>query len=308
MQTVKLAGTDLTVSRLCMGTVNFGTALDECRVDEHLNRFLEYGGNFVDTAHVYSDWIPGEKSRSEKMLGRWIRRHRREDLVVCTKGGHYDFDAPEVCRVTPEQLTRDLHESLDFLQTDYIDLYMLHRDNPELPVSEIVDCLDTFIRAGQVRYAACSNWTARRTAEAIAYAKQTGKAPFVVNELLWSMAEPNTEALPASYVVKDPEMMRLGTESRLNFMCFSALAKGYLTRRCAGRPISEELHRTYDNKHNEQLLEKLKTLGSARDVTHASLRYFAGQPVTAIPIVTFSTTDQLTECAEAFAEDGGTGK
>ena len=303
MQTVKLYGTDLTVSRLCMGTVNFGTALDERQVDRHLCRFMEYGGNFVDTAHMYSDWIPGEKSRSEKILGRWLREHRREDLVVCTKGGHFDLDKPEISRVTPEELAKDLHESLEYLQTDYIDLYMLHRDNPALPVSEIVDCLDAFVREGKIRYAACSNWTASRTAEAIAYAGQAGKAPFVVNELLWSMAEVNREALPEPYVVMDPEMMQLGREKHLNFMGFTALAKGYFSRRKAGKAISEELHRIYDNEHNEKLMEKLNVLDSPRDVTHASLRYFAGQPVTAVPIVTFSTEEQLTECAGAFMDE-----
>ena len=304
MQTVQLHGTDLTVSRLCMGTVNFGTALDQCQVDTHLRRFIELGGNFVDTAHVYSDWIPGEKSRSEKKLGSWIERNGREDLIICTKGGHYDFDAPDVSRVTPEQLIRDLKESLEYLQTDYIDIYMLHRDNPELPVGEIMDCLNTFVQEGRVRYLACSNWTARRTAEANEYAEKKGKAPFVVNELLWSMAEPNREALPSSYVVMDEEMMRLGQESHLNFMCFSALAKGYFTRRFSGKPISEELHRTYDNIRNEQLMEKLLTLDQPRDVTYASLRFFTKQPVTAVPIVTFSTLDQLTECAQAFTDNG----
>lgn len=300
MQTVRLSGTDLTVSRLCMGTVNFGAPLDREQVDRHLDRFLELGGNFVDTAHVYSDWIPGEKSRSERILGRWIGRHRREDLVVCTKGGHFDLAVPEVSRVTPENLARDLAESLDCLQTDYVDLYMLHRDNPDLPVGEIMDCLDVFVREGKARYLACSNWTARRTAEANEYALKNGKAPFAVNELLWSMAAPNRDALPHDYVVMDPEMLELGCRTCLNFMCFSALAKGYLTRRFAGRPVSEELHRTYDNARNEQLLQRLSSLETSADVTHASLRFFADQPVTAIPIVTFSTLDQLTECAGAF--------
>lgn len=308
MQTIRLYGTNLTVSRLCMGTVNFGISLDQRQVDEHLDRFLELGGNFVDTAHVYSDWIPGEKSRSEKRLGDWIRRHRRERLVICTKGGHFDPDVPAVSRVTPEQLALDLRESLENLGTDCIDLYMLHRDNPELPVSEIMDCLDLFVREGTVRYLACSNWTAQRTAEANEYARKTGKAPFAVNELLWSMAEPNREALPKDYVVMDPEMLKLGRETHLNFMCFSALAKGYFTRRYAGQPVSEELHRTYDNARNDQELEKLLALDSARDVTHASLRWFAAQPVTAVPIVTFSTTEQLAECAGAFADEGGTGE
>lgn len=301
MKTIQLHGTDLVVSQLCMGTVNFGTTLDQQQVNRHLDRFGELGGNFVDTAHVYSDWLPGEKSRSEKMLGKWLKNNHRKDFILCTKGGHYDFAARDVSRVTPKQLALDLNESLEYLQTDYIDLYMLHRDNTALPVSEIMDCLDGFVREGKVRYLACSNWTAQRTAEANEYAKANGKAPFVANELLWSMAEPNRETLPPSYIVMDEEMMKLGIESQLNFMCFSALAKGYFTRRFAGKPLSDELHRTYDNEANEQRFEQLRHLESAAAVTHTSLHYFANQPVTAIPIVTFSNMDQLTECVQAFA-------
>lgn len=300
MEKVQLYGTELVVSRLCMGTANFGTALDQQQMNAHLDRFVELGGNFVDTAHVYSDWIPGEKSRSEKMLGRWLRAHRREDLILCTKGGHFDFNAPGISRVTPEQLNKDLNESLEYLQTNYIDLYMLHRDNPALPVKEIMDCLDSFVRDGRVRYLACSNWTAERMAQANQYAREHGKAPFVVNELLWSMARPNREALPADYVVMDEEMMRLGRESRLNFMCFSALAKGYFTRRFQKSPLSDELHRTYDNEENEQIFSRLCKLESREAVTQASLRYFLHQPVTAVPIVSFSNLQQLMECAAAF--------
>lgn len=300
MKTVSLHGTDLTVSRLCMGAVNFGTALSQQQVNRHLDRFIELGGNFVDTAHVYSDWIPGEKSRSEKAIGRWLNSRRREDIVLCTKGGHFSFDARDVSRVTPEQLTIDLNESLENLQTDHVDLYMLHRDNPALPVSTIMDCLDGFVQEGKVRYLACSNWSAQRTAEANAYAATHGKAPFVVNELLWSMACPNREALPSDYIVMDDDMMKLGVESQLNFMCFSALAKGYFTRRFANRPLSDEHHRTYDNEANDRRFETLRHLESAEAVTHASLRYFEQQPVTAVPIVSFSSLDQLEECARAF--------
>ena len=88
MQTIQFSGTDLIVSRLCMGAVNFGSTLNQQQVESHLNRFLELGGNFVDTAHVYNDWIPSEKSRSEKMIGQWLKNHCRKDVVLCTKGGH----------------------------------------------------------------------------------------------------------------------------------------------------------------------------------------------------------------------------
>ncbi|MBR2942318.1 MAG: aldo/keto reductase [Clostridia bacterium] len=296
-----LHGTDLNVSKLCMGTVNFGTTLTQEQSFAHLDRFMEHGGNFLDTAHVYSNWIPGETSRSEKIIGRWLKRQRRSDVILCTKGGHFDFTKPEISRVTPEQIRMDLCESLEYLQTDYIDLYMLHRDNPALPVGEIMDCLDEFVKDGRVRYLACSNWSAARTAEANVYARRTGKHVFVVNELMWSMAVINKDAIPSDYVVIDEEMLRIGRETGLNFMCFTALAKGYFTRRFAGKPLSEELHRTYDHPRNEQQFDLLRGLANCEAVTNRCLRYFDEQDVTAIPIVSCSSMEQLMECIRAFA-------
>jgi len=300
MEKRALQGTDLTVSKLCMGTVNFGTTLTQDQSHAHLDCFMAHGGNFLDTAHVYSDWIPGETSRSEKIIGRWLKRQNRRDVILCTKGGHFDFAAQEISRVTPEQIRIDLDESLDYLQTDYIDLYMLHRDNPALPVSEIMDCLNEFVQSGRVRYLACSNWSSARTAEANAYARRTGKSVFVVNELMWSMARINKNAIPSDYVVIDDDMMRLGRETGLNFMCFTALAKGYFTRRFAGKPLSDELHRTYDNAFNEQLFELLGSLENSEAVTRKCLRYFDEQDVTAIPIVSCSSMEQLIQCMRAF--------
>jgi len=300
MEKRTLHGTDLTVSKLCMGTANFGTTLTQDQAHAHMDCFMAHGGNFLDTAHVYNNWIPGEASRSEKIIGRWLKHQNRRDVILCTKGGHFDFAAQEISRVTPEQIRIDLEESLDYLQTDYIDLYMLHRDNPAVPVCEIMDCLSEFVQDGRVRYLACSNWSAARTAEANAYAQRAGKSRFVVNELMWSMAAINKNAIPSDYVAIDDDMMRLGRETGLNFMCFTALAKGYFTRRFAGKPLSDELHRTYDNAFNEQLFELLGSLENSEAVTRKCLRYFDEQDVTAIPIVSCSSMEQLIQCMRAF--------
>lgn len=300
MEMHTLSGSDLTISALSMGTANFGAKISQEQAFSHLDRYMELGGNFLDTAHVYSDWIPGEKSRSEKIIGRWMKSRRPTNMVICTKGGHFHLDTPYISRVTPEELKRDLDESLDSLQTDCIDLYMLHRDHPSLPVDEIMDCLDDFVRSGRVRYLACSNWTARRIAKANAYAKACGKSAFIVNELMWSMAAINRAGIPDDYVVMDDSTFRLGKELGMSFMCYSSLAHGYFTRRFAGLPLSDSLHSTYDNPHNEQLFAQLQTLPDRADVTRTSLRFFSKQEVTAIPIVSFSSLDQLEECMSAF--------
>lgn len=300
MEMRTLAGSSLTVSALCMGTANFGTSISQEQAFAHMDRYVELGGNFLDTAHVYSDWIPGEKNRSEKIIGRWLKSRCPSNIVLCTKGGHFSFDAPHISRVTPEEIKRDLEESLECLQTDCIDLYMLHRDHPTLPVDEIMDCLDEFVRSGRVRYLACSNWTAQRTAQANAYALAHGKSPFIVNELMWSMAAINREGIPDDYIVMDDSMLRLGLASGMSFMCYSAMAHGYFTRRYAGLPLSDSLHCTYDNPHNEQLFAQLQALPDRAAVTRKSLRFFSRQEVTAIPIVSFSSLEQLEECMRAF--------
>jgi len=300
MQKVRLRNTDLEVSRLCLGTVNFGAALDQQQVNAHLDAFLDLGGNFLDTAHVYSDWLPGERNRSEKAIGRWLQNHSRDQVIIATKGGHFDFAAPAVSRVTPEEIRRDLHESLRCLNTDYVDIFMLHRDNTALPVGDIMDCLADFVREGKARYLACSNWTAERTRQANEYALKKGLPPFVVNEVMWSMAKINPEGIPSDYVTMDEGIMALGMETGLNFMAYSALAHGYLTKRCAGREVGQGLARTYDNPYNDELVRRLSGL-PADDVTRESLRYFLHQGVTAIPLVTCNTLEQLRSCSSAFA-------
>lgn len=291
---------DTPVSKLCMGTVNFGVKISEEQSFRHMDVFCEHGGNFLDTAHVYSNWVPGETNRSERIIGRWLKHNDRRSVVLCTKGGHFDLDTPAVSRVTPEEISRDLHESLDALQTDYIDLYMLHRDNTALPVEEIMDCLDGFVRSGKVKHLACSNWSAQRTAQANAYALRAGKTPFAVNQLMWSMAAINKDAIPADYVTMDAEMLRLGEETGLGFMCYTAMANGYFTRRFAGLPLSDNVRRTYDNPENEQLFQQLRLLPDRSAVTRESLRFFDRQSVAAIPIVSFSSMEQLLEGMQAF--------
>lgn len=301
MERYTLSGSDLTVSALSMGTVGFGAKITEEQAFAQLDRYVELGGNLLDTAHVYSNWIPGEMSRSERIIGRWMKSRQPENVRICTKGGHFDLNAPQISRVTPEALRQDLEESMDCLQTDCIDLYMLHRDHPVLPVDELMDCLDEFVRSGRVRYLACSNWQLQRIEQANAYARAYGRHAFIVNELMWSMASVNRAGIPDDYVVMDDDTLRLGREGGMSFMCYSSLAHGYFTRRYAGLPMGESLHRMYDNEHNERLFAKLQELPDRSAVTRESLRYFRRHGVTAIPIVSFTSIEQLEECMNAFA-------
>ena len=303
MEMVSLPGTDLTVSRIGLGTVGFGSSVGEVLAWDQLDTYHALGGNLIDTAHVYGDWVPGEKSPSEKIIGRYLSHHRREDYVLCTKGGHFDLANRSLSRVTPKDLKEDLDQSLDFLQTGYVDIYMLHRDNPELEVGRIMDSLSAFVEDGRVRYLACSNWTAERHAEANAYAEKHGLPGFAVNELMWSMASANPGSLPSDQVMMDDEMLAFGRRAGISFFCYTALARGYLTKRYLG--LETRGAKDYQNAANEALVVELKKLPSAADVTRASLRFFVREDVPCVPLVSFSDMRQLEECCEAFIRKDG---
>ena len=292
------------VSALCLGTLNFGAGLEPAACNAMLDLFASKGGNFVDTAHVYSNWLEGEKSRSEKILGRWLEHRDRKSVVIATKGGHFDFSAPQISRVVPSEIVRDIRESLEYLRTDYIDLFFLHRDNEALPVSALMDCLNEQIHAGTIRQIGCSNWRLPRLREAQAYAAAKGLRPFVCNQLMWSMAKINPAAIPADYTYMDQAFYQYHKAHALPAMCYTSQAKGYFARRLAGESLPESVTEVYGNSRNDRIYEQLLTASAStgKSLTELALQYFSLQPFPAFPIVSCDTQKQLLECMDAFMD------
>lgn len=298
-----LPGTELSVSPLCFGSGNFGTKLKLDQVEELLDYFFSQGGNFLDTAHVYGDWGPGERSLSEKTMAKALKSLKPENVVISTKGAHYKVSAPKVSRVNPEQILIDLNESLEFMERDCFDIYFLHRDNPDVPVDEIMDCLDEQVKKGKIKNLGCSNWQVSRIREANAYAEKTGKAKFAVNQFMWSMAKINEPALPADYAFVSDETIQYCKENNMGIMCFTSQASGYFTRRWKGETLHPGVARSYDNPENDRIFEtEIKGLKSSAEVTQYCLKYFTRQPVKAVPIVSCSSLEHLKECCGAFTE------
>ncbi|WP_240414916.1 aldo/keto reductase [Paenibacillus periandrae] len=159
--------TDLLPSVICLGTSDIGGSISEEESNRIMNAFTEAGGNFLDTAEVYANWLPIEPNSSERFLGRWMKeRGNRDQLIIATKGGHPLLDTPLVSRLSAAEIEQDILGSLQRLGTDYIDLYYLHRDDPHIPVETLIDILETHVRQGHIRYYACSNWTLERLEQA----------------------------------------------------------------------------------------------------------------------------------------------
>ena len=173
---ITIPDTDITIHPLGLGTVNAGLAWDEKETGRIIDTFLDMGGNLLDTAHVYSDWVKPERARSERVIGDWLKRSgRRNQIVLATKGGHPDMTAANpdthISRMKREDMINDLEGSLRQLGTDWIDIYFYHRDDISQPVEELIEVMEKFCREGKIRYYACSNWTTSRMRAADTYCR-----------------------------------------------------------------------------------------------------------------------------------------
>ena len=139
MRTRLIPRTTLEASVLCLGTAEFGSVRGRFVIRSDHDRYIEAGGNVLDTAEMYAEWIPGGSHRSEEFLGRWLhKRKNREGLILSTKGAHPRLDSMDKPRMSRKEVEFDLDSSLQRLGVDYVDLYWLHRDDPGTPVEEIL--------------------------------------------------------------------------------------------------------------------------------------------------------------------------
>jgi aryl-alcohol dehydrogenase-like predicted oxidoreductase len=300
MELKKLLDTELMVSPICLGTVNYDTALPKADSKYQLSHFLDMGGNFIDTAHIYGDWEPGLDARSERTIGEWLHETgNRDKLVIATKGAHPAWKALTVPRVQPKDIEKDLDESLSYLNTDYIDLYFLHRDDPKVPVSAIIDCLDAACWKGKIRYYGCSNWSLPRIKEAAAYAKSKGSKGFVVDQLMWSLADINFHNLPdKTFILMDGQTHAHHHEHHMNVMAYMSIAKGYFTRRHQGEKLPEGVTSVYDNASNDRIYDLASKIVSQGEYSFMdlSLMYIMSErKFPAIPIASFDNPAQLVE-------------
>ncbi len=202
---------------------------------------MEAGGNFVDTAHVYADWLPDvERSCSEKTIGRWLRARRPDGLVVATKGGHPRLDAPGRSRLDEASLRQDVSESLSFLGLERLDLFYLHRDDPQRPVGEILGVLETLRREGLIAHYGASNWSTARLAAARDAASRRGWAGFVANQPEWSLARRNPGAVADDLLAMDAEMLGLSPGHRPRRHPLLRPSQGLFRQGGLGRPRSRD--------------------------------------------------------------------
>lgn len=268
----EVPGVGKRMSRLVMGVDN---QPDLAHASAIFDLFVEQGGNAFDTGYIYGG---GEM---EGRLGRWIRnRGVRDDVVVITKGAHTPY-------CDPESLTRQLLESLDRQGTDYADIYLMHRDNPDVPVGEFVDVMDEHQRAGRIRSYGVSNWTPARFDEAQAYARANGRTGFQALSDHFGLAEAYDVPWEGCVHVTDPASKAWLVERQVPLLPWSSQARGFFTGRARPDDTSDaELVRCYYGPDNFERLRRAEQLAAEHGVgaTAIALAYVLAQPFPTFPL------------------------
>ncbi len=310
MATVRIPGTTLDVSTICLGSGEFGSSLDRESAFAILDRYVELGGNFVDTAHDYGNWVPElEASVSEKVIGAWLRdRGLRDRIVVATKGGmgtKAKRDNRKIRHLSRSELVEEIDESLAFLGVDQIDLYWLHRDDPREAVGDVLETLNDQVECGKIRYFGASNWKVPRIREAQEYAATHGLRGFVADQSLWNAAVLAGPGLghPSLGWMDDGGRFDFHRETGLAMIPYQSQAYGLFKRLDDGtldqmKPRFRALYRLPETRERYERMRKVMA-ETGLTITQVVLGYLIGQPFPTIPIVGCQSPHQVDDSMSA---------
>ncbi|GHE03452.1 aldo/keto reductase [Streptomyces alanosinicus] len=284
-----LGSSDLQVFPLSLGGNVFGWTADEETSFAVLDAYAAAGGNFVDTADSYTAWIEGNQGgESETIIGKWVRaRGNRDDVVIATKVSQH----PEYQGLSAANIKAAADASLRRLDTDHIDLYYTHFDQPEVPVEEIIGALDELVKAGKVRHIAASNISPERLKASLDFSDREGLARYVALQPHYNLVSRDTYEGP---------LQDLAAEEGLSAVPYFSLAAGFLTGKYrpgttvdsarAGRAQGYA-----DSERGQKVLAALDEIAAAHDapVATVALAWLAAQPTITAPIASARTVEQL---------------
>ena len=296
MEYRRLGRTGLKVSELCLGTMQWGWTADETTAFAVMDAFVEAGGNFIDTADVYSRWAPGTPGGvSEEIIGRWMQeRGNRRQIVLATKVRGRMWDGANGEGLSRQHIMAAVEDSLRRLQTDTIDLYQTHWFDADTPIDETMRALDDLVRQGKVRYLGASNIPAWRLTKALWTSDILGVARYDSLQPHYSLAH------RAEF---ERELKELCAAEGIGVIPYSPLEGGFLTGKYRrGEPVPQSarasgIERRFLNDRGFTILEALEKLGQARgkSIAQMALAWQLTQPVVTSPIIGANSIEQLND-------------
>ncbi|MGD1093488.1 MAG: aldo/keto reductase [Bryobacteraceae bacterium] len=298
MKTSKLGSTDIEVSRLCFGGNVFGWTTDEATSFALLDGFVGAGLNFVDTADVYSRWVPGNQGgESETVLGKWFKRSgKRKQVILATKVGMEM--APDKKGLSRAYILRAVEDSLQRLQTDYIDLYQSHTDDATTPLEETLGAYAQLMQQGKVRVIGASNYTAERLAEALKVSQEHGLPRYQCLQPLYNLYD------RASY---EAALEPLCLKEKLSVIPYFSLASGFLTGKYRSQsdlsksPRGQRMIPKYMTERGSRILAALDQVAKEHGSTPAkvSLAWLMARPSITAPIASATNLEQLNDLIDS---------
>ena len=300
MEKRKLGNSGLTVMPWAFGGNVFGWTADEKTSFQLLDAFVDAGFDLIDTADVYANWVPGNKGgESETIIGKWLKQKgNREKVIIATKvGGAMQPSGKK--DLSAKYIRQAVEDSLQRLQTDYIDLYQSHWDDLDTPVGETIEIFAQLIREGKVRAIGASNLSAERLQESIQYSKEKNLPSYQTLQPEYNLY--NREKYETLY---EPICLREG----LGVLNYYALASGFLS----GKYRTEEdvnksargggVVKTYLNERGLRILKALDEVAAQYNTTPASiaLAWLVARPSITAPIASATSVEQVKELAKAF--------
>lgn len=292
-QKISIPETDLVVHPLCLGGNVFGWSADGAQSFAILDAYVEAGGNFIDTADVYSEWKPGNKGgESETIIGNWMKsRGNRSEMVIATKVAKLSTRPG----LSPENISAALEDSLRRLQTDYIDLYYSHEDDAKTPMEQTLLRYTELISVGKIRYIGASQHTGARLADALELSKRDGYAAYVALQDHYNLVERNP------FESEQEEVVRSYGISAIPFF---GLAKGFLSGKyrpgVAVDSVRADGVLSYQNEKGWALIELLDQLSRkyGSSISAISLAWLRSNPAVSTPIASARTVEQLREIVQ----------
>jgi aryl-alcohol dehydrogenase-like predicted oxidoreductase len=292
-----IGSSDLSVAPLAFGGNVFGWTADESTSFQLLDAFVEAGFNLIDTADVYSHWVPGNKGgESETIIGNWLKKSgKRDQVIIATKLG--SEMAPDKKGLSKQYMLSEVEASLQRLQTDYIDLYQSHYDDLDMPIEETLDGFGQLIKEGKVRIIGASNYTPERLKQSLEISAKQGY--------------PTYQSLQPEYNLYDrkkyeEQFAPIVQQYGLGVINYYALASGFLTGKYrSDADLSKsprgQRAKNYLNDRGFRILQALDEVAAQYNATSAqvSLAWLMAQPNIAAPIASATSVDQLHDIAKS---------
>jgi aryl-alcohol dehydrogenase-like predicted oxidoreductase len=292
---ITIPQTTLTVHPLCLGGNVFGWSANEAQSFDILNAYSMHGGNFIDTADVYSEWKEGNKGgESEAIIGNWMKKHgNRDSIIIATKVAKYSARPG----LSAKNIIQACNDSLRRLQTDHIDLYYAHEDDAKTPLGESLEAFTKLIQEGKIRYIAASLYSATRLAEALRVSKENNFASYVALQEQYNLMERTGIEGETAQSISD---------HKISVIPFFGLARGFLSGKyrqgVTVKSVRAEGVAQYQDEKGWRTVEALQDIARhyASTPSAVALAWLRAQPSVSVPIASARTVDQLGEIVQVL--------